>query len=223
MQMIETPRRSFLLALGAFALMPLERQEPDVILHNGKFWTVDPKNPHAQAVAISGGRFLAVGSDDKILHIASARSRKIDLGGKTVLPGFIYAHAHPASSGRSHLRNVDCDLRSIKAIQQALRERAAKTPPGQWVLGFKYDDTKTLEGRMLVFKDLDEAVPGHPVLITHRGGHERFVNSMALKLAGIHNTITDPPVGKIKPASTGKLTTRITARAGASPLKLTSL
>ena len=218
--MIETSRRSFLLALGTFALMPLERQEPDVILHNGKFWTVDPENSHAQAVAISGGRFLAVGSDDEILHIASARSRKIDLGGKTVLPGFIDAHAHPASSGRSHLRNVDCDLRSIKAIQQALRERAAKTPPGQWVLGFKYDDTKTLEGRMLVFKDLDEAVPGHPVLITHRGGHERFVNSMALKLAGIDNTITDPPGGKYDRDSLGHLTGRIIERAGASLQKL---
>jgi predicted amidohydrolase YtcJ len=220
MQMIATSRRSFLVTLGAFALRPLERLEPDLILHNGKFWTVDPTNPHAQAVALAGGRFLAVGSDDEILHIASARSRKIDLGGKTVLPGFIDAHAHPASSGRSHLRNVDCDLRSIKAIQQALRERAAKTPPGQWVLGFKYDDTKTLEGRMLVFKDLDEAVPDHPVLITHRGGHESFVNSMALKLAGIDDTITDPPGGKYDRDSSGHLTGRIIERAGAPLQKL---
>ena len=213
--MIETSRRSFLLTLGAFALMPLERLEPDLILHNGKFWTVDPKNPRAQAVAISGGRFLAVGSDGEILHLASPRSQKIDLGGKIVLPGFIDAHAHPASSGRSHLRNVDCDLRSIKAIQQALRDRASKTPPGQWVLGFKYDDTKTSEGRMLVFKDLDEAVPDHPVLITHRGGHERFVNSMALKLAGIDDTIADPPGGKYDRDSSGHLTGRIIERAGA--------
>src|SRR6266699_6551844 len=103
MQMIEASRRSFLLALGAFALMPLERQEPDVILHNGKFWTVDPKNPHAQAVAISGGRFLAVGADDEILHIAGARSRKIDRGGKTGLRRCIDAHAHPAAAGRWHV------------------------------------------------------------------------------------------------------------------------
>lgn len=218
--MIETSRRSFLVTLGAFALMPLERLEPDLILHNGKFWTVDPKNPRAQATAIAGGRFLAVGSDDEILHLASARSRKIDLGGKTLLPGFIDAHAHPASSGRSHLRNVDCDLRSIKAIQQALRERAAKTPPGQWVLGFKYDDTKTSEGRMVVFKDLDEAVPDHPVLITHRGGHERFANSMALKLAGIDDTIRDPPGGKYDRDSSGHLTGRIIERAGAPLEKL---
>ena len=218
--MIETSRRSFLVTLGAFTLLPLERVEPDLVLHNGNFWTVDPHNPRAQAVAISDGRFLAVGSDDEVLHLASSRSRKLDLVGKTVLPGFIDAHAHPASSGRSHLRNVDCDLRSIKAIQQALRERAAKTAPGQWVLGFKYDDTKTSEGRKLLFKDLDEAVPDHPVLITHRGGHERFVNSMALKLAGIDDNITDPPGGKYDRDSSGHLTGRIIERAGASLQKL---
>ncbi|PYU40113.1 MAG: hypothetical protein DMG53_23490 [Acidobacteria bacterium] len=143
--MIETSRRSFLVTLGAFTLLPLERVEPDLVLHNGNFWTVDPHNPRAQAVAISDGRFLAVGSDDEVLHLASSRSRKLDLVGKTVLPGFIDAHAHPASSGRSHLRNVDCDLRSIKAIQQALRERAAKTAPGQ----YDRDSSGHLTGRII--------------------------------------------------------------------------
>src|SRR5215469_5321549 len=138
--MIQTSRRNFLVTLGAFALMPLEQLEPELVLYNANVWTVDPRNPRAQAVAIANGRFLAVGSTDDVLHMASSRSRKLDLGGKTLLPGFIDAHAHPASSGRSHLRNVDCDLRSIKAIQEALRERSTKTPPGQWVLGFKYDD-----------------------------------------------------------------------------------
>lgn len=211
--MIETSRRNFLVALGAFALMPLERTEPDLVLHNGKFWTVDAQNPRAQAVAISDGRFLAVGSNEEVLNIASARSRKIDLGGGTVLPGFIDAHAHPASSGRSHLRQVDCDLRSIKAIQTALRERAAQTPPGQWVLGFKYDDTKTSDGRKLLLKDLDEAVPDHPVLITHRGGHESFVNSIALKAAKVDDNASDPLGGKFDRDSSGHLNGRIIERA----------
>ena len=213
--MSETSRRNFLVALGAFAFMPLEQVEPDLVLHNGNFWTVDPKNPRVQAVAISDGRFLAVGSNAEVLHIASARSRKVDLGGRAVLPGFIDAHAHPASSGRSHLRQVDCDLRSIKAIQEALRERAAKTPPGQWVLGFKYDDTKTSDGRKLVFKDLDEAVPNHPVLITHRGGHESFVNSAALKAANIDDNIANPSGGSYDRDAAGHLTGRIVERAAA--------
>jgi predicted amidohydrolase YtcJ len=212
----ETSRRSFLATLGAFALMPLEREEPDLILHNGNFWTVDPRTPRAQAAAISDGRFLAVGSNDEILAFATARSRKFDLGKKTVLPGFIDAHSHPAMSGRLHLRQVDCDLRSIKAIQSTLRERAGKTPPGDWVLGFKYDDTKTAEGRMLTLKDLDEAVPDHPVLVNHRGGHENFVNSLALKAAQVDESTTDPPGGKFERDSSGRLDGRIIERAEAA-------
>jgi predicted amidohydrolase YtcJ len=211
----ETSRRSFLATLGAFTLMPLEREEPDLILHKGNFWTVNPRAPKAQAVAISDGRFLAVGTNDEILAFATSRSRKIDLGKKTVLPGFIDAHSHPAMSGRMHLRQVDCDLRSIKAIQTALRERAAKTPPGDWVLGFKYDDTKTVEGRMLTLKDLDEAVPDHPVLVNHRGGHENFVNSLALKAAKVDENTSDPPGGKFDRDSSGHLNGRIIERAEA--------
>jgi len=212
----ETSRRNFLATLGAFTLMPLEREDPELILHNGNFWTVDPRAPRAQAVAISDGRFLAVGSNDEILAFATARSRKIDLGKKTVLPGFIDAHSHPAMSGRLHLRQVDCDLRSIKAIQSALRERAAKTPPGEWVLGFKYDDTKTAEGRMLTSKDLDDAVPDHPVLVNHRGGHENFVNSLALKGAQVDENTPDPPGGKFDRDSSGHLNGRIIERAEAA-------
>jgi predicted amidohydrolase YtcJ len=210
---IETSRRNFLAALGGFALVPLERTEPDIVLHNGNFWTVNRRMPRAEAVAIADGRFLAVGSNDEILALAGTRARRIDLGKKTVLPGFIDAHTHPAMSGLMHLRQVDCDLRSIKAIQVALRERAAKTPPGEWVLGFKYDDTKTADGRRLALKDLDEAVPNHPVLVNHRGGHENLANSMAFKLAGVDQNTPDPPGGKFERDSSGHLTGRIIERA----------
>jgi predicted amidohydrolase YtcJ len=211
--MFNTSRREFVLTLGAFALFPFERTEPDIILYNGNFWTVDPRNPRAQAVAISGGRFVAVGSNEDVLRLAAGSSRKIDLGQKTVLPGFIDAHTHPAESGRLHLRQVDCDLRSIAAIQAALRERAAKTPPGQWVLGFKYDDTKTSDGRRLIIQDLDAAVPDHPVLVTHRGGHEAFANSLATKLAKVDEKTPDPTGGQFEHDSSGHLTGRINERA----------
>jgi predicted amidohydrolase YtcJ len=209
----ETSRRNFLAALGGFTLMPLERTQPDLLLFNGKLHTMNQSTPRAEAVAIADGRFLAVGSNDEILALAGARVRKFDLGGRTVLPGFIDAHSHPASSGLMHLRQVDCDLRSIKAIQDALRERASKTPPGNWVLGFKYDDTKTSDGRRLNLKDLDEAVPNHPVLVSHRGGHENFVNSLALKAAGVDGNTSDPPGGKLERDSAMHLTGRIVERA----------
>src|SRR5262245_31633395 len=113
-------RRDFLRSAGSFALLPLVRTEAELVLHNGAFFTVDERQPRARAVAIAGGHFLAVGSDAAVLNLVSAGTKKIDLGGKTVLPGFIDAHSHPASAGYAHLKKVDCDLRSIDAIVKAL-------------------------------------------------------------------------------------------------------
>ncbi|HXY24681.1 MAG TPA: amidohydrolase [Candidatus Acidoferrum sp.] len=211
-----TTRREFLGTLAAFSLFPLEQEKPDLVLYNGNIWTVNEKEPRAQAVAIARGRFVAVGSDSDVLNLAGLGARKIDLGGKTLLPGFIDAHSHPAQAGLMHLRMVDCDLRSISAIQAALRERAAKTPAGEWVLGFKYDDTKTEEGRPLTVADLDAAVPDHPVHIQHRGGHTVYVNSLGFRKAGIDEKTPDPPGGKIDhDPATGKLTGRVAESAQA--------
>jgi predicted amidohydrolase YtcJ len=203
-------RREFLGSMAGFALLPLEQEKPELILYNGNLWTVNAAEPRAEAVAISRGRFLAVGSNSDVLNLAGAGVQKVDLGGKTVLPGFIDAHSHPADAGRLHLRMVDCDLRSIQAILAALRERAAKTPAGEWVLGFKYDDTKTEEGRALSIVDLDAAVPDHPVHIQHRGGHTAYANSLAFRKAGIDEKTADPPGGQIShDPTTGKLSGRV--------------
>ena len=202
-------RRQFLSTLGGMAALPLlsfGQTTPDLILHNGDIFTVDSSNPRARAVAIADGRFLAVGTDAEILRLATGRTRKIDLGKKTVLPGFIDAHSHPGYSGVRHLKEVDCDLRSIDQIKQAIRQRAAGTAPGQWVLGFKYDDTKTSDGRPLHMKDLDEASPNHPVLITHRGGHTGYGNSLAFKAAGVTEGTPDPQGGSYARDASGKLT-----------------
>ena len=133
-------RRDFIYGigvLGASSFFALDRTEPELILYNGNFWTVNPRQPRAQAVAISGGRFLAIGSNDEVLALATGNAKKIDLGGKTVLPGFIDAHSHPAEAGLSHLRMVDCDLRSIADILKALRERTSKTPSGRMGAGLQ--------------------------------------------------------------------------------------
>jgi hypothetical protein len=112
-----------------------------------------------------------------------------------------------------HLREVDCDLRSIADIQAAIRKRAASTPPGKWVLGFKYDDTKTSDGRPLNLRDLDTAAPDHPVRIAHRGGHTAYVNSAAFKLAGVTETTPDPPGGRFNRDPAGKLNGKISENA----------
>ena len=200
-------RRSFLAGMSAFALRAAQRTEPDLILYNANILTVDEAQPRAQAVAVAAGRFLAVGSNEDIRGMSKPETRQIDLGGKTVVPGFIDAHTHPSYAGIRHLRWVDCDLRSIADIQNAIRTRAAKTPPGDWVIGFKYDDTKTKEGRKLTRQDLDAAAADHPVFIEHRGGHTAYVNSLALKRAEISDSVSDPPGGKFdRDPSTGRLT-----------------
>ena len=205
-----TTRREFLGTLAAFSLFPLEQEKPELILHNGNILTVNGKEPRAQAVAIARGRFLAVGSDSDVLNLVTPLAKKVDVGGRTVTPGFIDAHTHPAQAGLMHLRMVDCDLRSISAIQAALRERAAKTPAGEWVLGFKYDDTKTEDGRPLTVADLDAAVPDHPAHIQHRGGHTTYSNSLAFRRAAIDDKTPDPPGGKIDhDPATGKLSGRV--------------
>jgi len=200
-------RREFLAGMGALGMRAAQRTEPDLILYNANILTVDPAQPRAQAVAIAGGRFLAVGSNDDVRGISKPTTRQIDMGGKTVLPGFIDAHTHPCYAGIRHLRWVDCDLRSIADIQNAIQERAARTPPGDWVIGFKYDDTKTKEGRKLTRGDLDVAAPAHPVFIEHRGGHTAYVNSLALKRAETTDATPEPPGGKFdRDPGTGRLT-----------------
>ena len=140
--MLKSSRRNFLTQMSGFALLPLAFEKPEFILYNGNFITIDPAQPRAEAVAIAGGRLLAVGSNSQIRALSTSSTRSENLGGKTVVPGFIDAHSHVASSGRRHIKNIDCDLRTIPEIQKAIRDRAAITPPGEWVLGFKYDDTK---------------------------------------------------------------------------------
>ena len=203
--MIST-RREFVAQLGLLAAV--RSSHPDVVLYNANVITVDPARPRAQAIAIWRDRITAVGSNAEVRALANAATRRIDIGGRTIVPGFIDAHSHPAVAGRLHLRYVDADLRSIAAIQAAIRERAARTPKGEWVLAFKYDDTKTSEGRFLTREDLDAATREHPVYVEHRGGHSAYVSSLALERAGITSDTPDPAGGRYV-REDGRLTGRI--------------
>jgi hypothetical protein len=215
--MLLPTRREFLHSLGAVALLPLRQTTPDLILYNGNVITIDSGQPRAQAMALTRDRFLAVGTNDEIRNLASGSVKQIDLEGKTVVPGFIDAHSHPSYSGLRHLRELDCDLRSITEIQHAISARAEETPVGNWVLGFKYDDTKTSEGRPLTREDLDDAAPYHPVFITHRGGHTAYVNSLAFQKAGVDENTPDPQGGQIdRDPATGRLTGKLRERGTAA-------
>ena len=157
--------------------------------------TMDTNMPSAQAIAIRGDRILAVGSDNDILRFADANTEKIDATGMTVTPGFIDAHSHPLMADTA--TGVSVDYRSIEQVKQALATKAAETPPGHWVRGYLYDDTKFVEERPLNRNDIDEVVSGHPVFVQHRGGHTAVVNSRAFEIAGVTMDTPDPVGGKI--------------------------
>jgi len=160
----------------------------------GKLLTMDPRQPAAEAMAIRGEHILAVGSEADIRNLADAKTRLIDARGMAVTPGFIDAHSHPVVEEAAVSANVN--FRRIDQVKDALRAQAAKTPPGQWVRGYMYDDTKFEDERPLNRRDIDEAVPDHPVFVGHRGGHTGVVNSMAYEVAGITIDTPDPFGGK---------------------------
>src|SRR5262245_14414410 len=213
---MNSSRREFLHQMAALSLIPGRQSQAQVVLLNANILTMDASQPRAQAVAIADGRFVAVGSNEEVSALATSRSLKVDLTGRTIVPGFIDAHSHPCYAGLRHLRQIDCDLRSIVDIQSAIRQRAAQTPTGQWVIGFKYDDTKTREGRLLTRQDLDAASPDHPVRIEHRGGHTSYVNSLGFKLAGVSEQTSDPPCGRFdRDPHTHQLNGRVSENANA--------
>ena len=169
---------------------------PDLILVNGRVYTQDDGLPQAEAFAIKDGRFLAVGSSDDVRNLAApGRTQIVDAEGMTVMPGFIDAHSHPSGAGLNALTNVNTNLGSVANIQAAIADRASRTPPDEWIVGYMYDDTKLSEGRPLNRYDLDEAAPNHPVAVGHRGGHTGVYNSRALALAGVSAETPNPPGG----------------------------
>jgi predicted amidohydrolase YtcJ len=202
------------LGLGALLAMPsvawsqasaprAHSLAPDLIVVNGNVLTQDASLPKAEAFAIKNGRFVAIGSSAAVRAMAGKETEMIDAARMTVTPGFIDAHCHPG--GVEELYDVNADLRSIAEIQQALRRRAAETPPGHWVKAFKFDDTKLKDGRPLSRQDLDAAVPDHPVSVDHRGGHTAWYNSKAFELAGITRDTPDPHDGRFVRDANGDL------------------
>lgn len=184
----------------------------DLVVVNGNVLTQDDALPRAQAFAVKHGRFVAVGSSDDVRNLASAATQVIDAAGATVVPGFIDAHSHPSGAGLNAIRNVNTNLGSIARIQEALRERVARTPPGEWIVGYMYDDTKLEEGRPLRRRDLDAVSREHPIVVGHRGGHTGVYNSKAFELAGVTVETPDPFGGEFEREG-GELTGKVAERA----------
>jgi len=189
----------------------------DMILYNAKVYTVDDARPQAQAFAVKGDIFMAVGGNDEIKALAGPGTRMMDAKGMTVVPGFIDTHIH--ANGTMLLYDViagdpyGTEFSVIDDIVGKLKARAAETPPGHWVIGYFYDDIKSKDGRSLNARDLDRVSREHPVMVRHRGGHTSFYNNKALEMAGLTKDVKDVQGGTYDRFPDGTLNGRLTDNA----------
>lgn len=204
-------------ALASSVRAAADPRSADLVVRNARVYTVEPAAPTAEAFAVRDGRIIAVGSNDLIAGLVGTGTDVFDARGMTVVPGFIDCHLH--ADGETLLYEVlvgnpfEVELVTIDSIVAKLRERAAKTPPGQWVVGYFYDDTKVKDGRLITRTDLDRVSAIHPVAVSHRGGHTAFFNSKAFELAGITKATPQPFGGTFDRDPSGELSGRVTDNA----------
>jgi predicted amidohydrolase YtcJ len=197
-----------------FAAAAADARVADLVVFNAKVYTVDSAAPRAEAFAIKSGRFFAVGTTADMKSLIGKNTQTYDAKQMTILPGFIDTHNH----GRGEIlvyevlvgNPYDVEFVTIQSIIDKLRARAATTPPGTWVDGYFFDDTKLKDGRPLNIHDLDKVSTEHPVAVHHRGGHTTFYNSVAFKLAGITSATPNPFGGTYDKDETGALNGRVT-------------
>ena len=186
--------------------MSTNNSTADLILLGGTIHTMDPLQPRAEAVAVSGGRIVYVGDAGGARELAGSNTEVVDLQGRVALPGFVESHTHLTAVGWN-LEQTDCrQARSVDDIVRALRDAAKQTPDGRWVLGHSYDDTLLAEMQHPTRWDLDHASRDHPILLRHISSHNMVVNSAALELAGITAATEDPPGGNIDRDADGEPT-----------------
>jgi predicted amidohydrolase YtcJ len=172
---------------------------------NADVITMDPKFPHADAFLVYRDQFVAVGSLEKIKDTFPTPVETIDLEGKTVIPGFIETHNHLSYYALT-LFMVDCspyNNQSMVEVLAKIEERASSSAPGEWVVGWGYDDTLFADARHLTRSDLDSVSPANPALIMHASGHLSYANSLSLKMAGITGDTPQPAGGTIEKDENG--------------------
>ncbi len=169
----------------------------DLILANGLIRTQEPDRPMADAVGLAGGRIVFVGSARDAAAFGGPHTRRIDLGGRLVLPGFIDSHFHYHQWALNRVNLDLSDATSLKEVLERVRGAAAQKKPGHWILGFRFNECDWPENRLPTRGDLDRVAPDHPVALWRCDLHLACANSAALATSGIDETTADPDQGVI--------------------------
>ena len=175
----------------------------DLILLNGQITTLDSNRPTAQAIAVTGDRIAAVGSDEDVRPLTGSQTEVIDLRGRLVIPGFIEGHGHFLQLGRAKTILDLSGAPTWDAVVASVAVAAGRAKPGEWILGRGWHQEKwvrpptpSIEGNP-VHAALSAVSPDNPVYLTHASGHAGFANERALQLAGVGAKTPNPPGGEI--------------------------
>jgi predicted amidohydrolase YtcJ len=201
-----------------------DRHAADLILHNGRVWTVEASRPEARAVAVSGDRILAVGEDAAVLARRGPSTEVVDLKGRLVLPGFIDAHTHFENAADWLFRVGLFDCGDSRELARRLAAAARRIPKGMWITGGDLGAFAAWEAERAgrpapatvvpVLAEIDAVTQEHPVLV-RRQDHAYFANSLALRRARFGPATPDPRGGRIeKDPRTGAPTGMLFGRAG---------
>jgi predicted amidohydrolase YtcJ len=198
--------RAALLPLTLALLLPAQQPgagtAADTIYYNGHIVTMWDGHPAAEAVAIRGNRFLAVGTIAEVTRAASPAARRIDLHGLTVLPGLEDSHTHPITSALSEQDAPIPVMKSIAEIQAYIRQQASSTPPGRLIFLPKVYSSRLIDHRYPTRRELDQAAPDRPAMTDN--GYSAALNSAALKEIGVTRDTPQPSNGKIIKDASGE-------------------
>lgn len=180
--------------------------EADLLVFNGRVYTMDAARPLATAVAVAGNQILAVGDDDDLLPLLAHGGLGLDLEGRAVIPGLIDAHVHFGSYSIGLARGY-LDLDNVLSKEEAISrvaEAAAAAPPGRWILGGGWNKNVWPDAAFPAATDLDAVAPMHPVALEDKSRHATWVNTRALVASGLTASTPDPPGGQILRDSAGQ-------------------
>src|SRR3954471_731220 len=184
--------------LGALAPALLSAQAPaDLILTNGRIYTVDNARPLVSALAARGGRIVFIGSDAEARALAGTSSRVIDLHGGTVVPGIIDAHAHLLGLGNMLSQVNVAGAASYQEVIDRVKAWAKAVKPGQWIVGRGWDQNRWPTKEFPTHEALSRAFPANPVVLERIDGHAVLANAKAMELAHVTAATRDPSGGRI--------------------------